>query len=405
MKKKASPNNFDEISMKKKKKGCEAEDKVFSFENDVNKRLSFKEELGRHYDFEKKDKFKVYDGDILNGIKLGYENISNNNHIQDNLSDNFLYDHSIIRQMDLNITVDSSILEKELEELKKFFDKEAFIYYEFTNVTSHKENIVNHLEINKYEYFLENASNQLDKNKSHLINYTYYLEALISLIKNFNSNETSFYLLTPLISNYFFKIQAKSSIWNNKHLSINESGVLISNAFNDMEKKLNDYGIKFCKISQKIVKKDNKKNVRKQSEDIYNQYQILNENFEEKINSLIYVKNYYIQHLFNFYLNEYEDKYFKVISQFPFDNSQYKTCKIHFESITKNDKSIICIKVFGCLFSNQLEKIINFMQDKYSFFNLKISHFYRTNGFYLINSKLENFVEKSEFYDNHFGHK
>ena len=63
--------------MKKKKKGCEAEDKVFSFENDDNKRLSFKEELGRHYDFEKKDKFKVSKSMVdlteLNQAKLEQE--------------------------------------------------------------------------------------------------------------------------------------------------------------------------------------------------------------------------------------------------------------------------------------------------------------------------------------------
>lgn len=405
MKKKASPNKLDDISTKRKKKCVDPEEKVLNFESNLTKRLSFKEELDRVYESEKKEKLKVYDNDILNGYKFGYENNSNNTHIQDNLSENFLYDHSIIKQLDINITIDFSQLDKDLEELKTFFESQNLVYYEYTNAASHKDNLVSHMETNKYEYYFENTSDNFDKNKNQVINYTNYAEALISLLKNFNTNESSFYLITPLISIYFFKINPKSGIWINKHLSINESGILISNAFNDMEKKLNDFGVRFSKITQKQMKKDKKKNGKVQIDDIYSQYHQVNDNFEERSNSLIYMKNYFIQHFFNFFINEYEDKYFKVMSQFPFENCQYKTCKVQFETFSKNEKSNICIKILGCLFSNQLELIIDFLQEKFSSFSLKITHFYRTNGFYIINSKLDNFVEKSEFFDNHFGHK
>jgi len=405
MKKKASPNKLDDVSIKRKKKCTEPEEKVLNCESNLSKRFSFKEELERVYETEKKEKTKVFEDDILNGYKMGYENISSNTHIQENISDSFLYDHSIIREIDINITIELTQLDKELEELKKFFETQSFVYYEYTNVAIHKENIVSYMETNKYEHFFENSSDYFDKNKNQVINYTNYVEALISLLKNFNSNESSFYLLTPLISIYFFKILTKSRVWNNKHVSINESGILISNAFNDMEKKLNDNGVRFNKITQKQAKKDKKKNNKRQIDDIYSQYQQVNDNFEERSNSLLYIKNYYVQQFFNYFLNEYEDKYFKVMSQFPFENGQYKTCTVRFETMNRNDKSIICIKIFGCLFSNQLETIIDNLQEKYSCFTLKITHFYRTNGFYIINSKLDNFVEKSEFFNNHFGHK
>src|SRR5687768_16423048 len=99
MKKKASPSVTDENNIKRKKRLTESEDKMYNFENNLEKRLSFKEELDREYEKEKKEKFKNIDVDIINGYKLAVEPTITS-HLEENLSENFLHDHSVIKQLD-----------------------------------------------------------------------------------------------------------------------------------------------------------------------------------------------------------------------------------------------------------------------------------------------------------------
>lgn len=126
-------------------------------------------------------------------------------------------------------------------------------------------------------------------------------------------------------------------------------------------------------------------------------------NATDSSQSLFYIKNYYKTLLFNFLLNEYEQHFFKIFSPFSFESSNFRQCKLQIDSFIKNDKVHLNLKIFGCVFYDGLDKLINFLSANFSSFSMKLSHFMKsTNYFYKINPKLKTQMERVEYRNNTF---
>ena len=213
-----------------------------------------------------------------------------------------------------------------------------------------------------------------------------------------NTNQEFFYIVSPLISFYFFKLNSNQSYWNNLHSSINNSGVLISNIYNHLENKLKENGIVYHPIIklQSITKSISKKAKHNTNLDKF-QFVGNYEELDQAHNSLVYIKNTHSNLFFNLLVNDFEDNFFKIFSPYPFQSSIYKTCKISVEFIKYENKTSLFIRILGCTFHYKIKEIMTMLENEFNEFSVKLQHFPKTQSYYVVNSKLNIAVEKIEY--------
>ena len=357
--------------------------------------------------------------------------------------DSYPVDHSAIKQIEFELRINTKnqrefnsfddnfpsdlkrIIYEDSTALKNclinYFEKNIKFFYELKN-TNNKENKINHIESNAYSNINEKNIGNLTSNKDDV-----YIESLSHIFSkllddnkceteldevhyknniNFNTikknpeNENKFfYILLPLYACYFFN-NMDSSLWNSKRQEITENGILISNISRNLEKKLNDTEIEFDRIELNepsgsnslniSSKKRNSEKGSKKNSNILTDYThfIQGDNYDQSDSSIIFIKNYNQNLFFNDFINNYEESFFKILSPFPFSNSQCKTNRILIEDIKNGDFIIFRIKIFGCIFQNYLEKILFCLENIFDSFTFSINHFYKTPAFHLANDTL-----------------
>lgn len=242
-----------------------------------------------------------------------------------------------------------------------------------------------------------------------------------------NNENKFFYIVLPLYACYFFN-NLNSTLWKDRKEIISENGILISNMSKNLQKKLEDCEIEFTHISRNLrdVGMNNnstsagnnhnslhntnsrKKQVDKNNKNTtailadYSNIYIQADNAEGAESSIIYIKNFNQILYFNEFLNSHEESNFKILSPFPFSNSQCK--KNHFTLEIMNNKEIfsVKIKIIGCIFQNHLRKLLFLLESISNEFCFSINQFYKTPPFYLCNEKLNHPVEHIKFEKNKY---
>jgi hypothetical protein len=440
---------------------------------------------------ENSNQFNTQLQDIVQSFSVMNNNSKNNsiNNKKNLLSqyekfEKFPFDHSLSKEVDVEIILEAKngkkidkeeliqVAKKITDALNIFFKKCPFNYYEFSNPKARVSYINSSIDNINYDHLYEKHANvnlnsiEVQNKALAVIKDINYISAFSSVYKRFirgevmndnfeNYNPTHpdnfFYLVTPLVSFYFFKYE-DNDFFRSSRQDIDDSGAIISNSHRVLEKNLKDYGVKYSKIEMK--KKDANGNVigtqssGKKSKNNSNKkinlqktiplYSIQNNTSEVEVmnnfitdslstqnsDSLIYIKNYHYSLLFNMILNEYEESSMNIFSPFAFDNSTLHHCKVLTEPFTKPENSSLTVnlKILGCVFNLYLTKLIKFLsgvdvieeigclsevlrkESKYMdfSFNLKFHPFMKTSSFYNIHRKLSGAVDKVFFKDKAF---
>ena len=310
----------------------------------------------------------------------------------------FQYDFSLYKSIDIEIV--SQIPKREQkhkyddykEKCFKFFtDKNKFSYYEFSNTKNNTPYGMSQIDQIPFEpLFRQNfqvffEQNKI-KNKIEMLNKLRrinFISAMNSLYSNFVEENNYFYIITPMHC-FFFNLSQKRGDGNTHNCRSNS--VVLSNTLR-IDKILKDNEINYTKIKREEMKDGEEES-----------------NFNENPATINY---FYMTHFFNTFLNEYEDKTFNVFSPFQFDESVFKRCKITCKSLEKKEQNVIHIQIYGCIFQEDLKKIINYLENKdnhsqlsnYSF-SMKLTKIPTTNSYYLLNENLKHSIEKVEYKDN-----
>lgn len=339
---------------------------------------------------------------------------------------------------------------KEISAMKNilfnYFNKNILFYYEFKNSNNGNENKVNHMEasnsfINNNDKIGSKIASTKEDTYIESLNYIFSKllesnddEVLKSKFNNFsargeNDQENKFfYILLPLYACYFFN-NLESNTWENRKEILNENGILISNVSRNLEKKINDKEISYEKIDanfndlaintnqtyasrRKNSESKSMRNTHNANSNNSNGLNLIN-NYSHFIqgdyneigsdSSIIYIKNYNQVLFFNEFINFYEESYFRIISPFPFANSQCVTNQFYID-VFRNEDSIFTfkVKIIGCVFQTQLIKMLDFFQEYSESFAFGIHHYHKTPAFHLINEKLKQPIENVRYENKKF---
>ena len=324
--------------------------------------------------------------------------------------------------------------------LLNYFNKNILFYYELKN-SNGNESKLNHLEANnsyinnndkigskiatiKEDAYIESLnyifSKLLESNNQNI------LERKFNNFSNRRQNENEnnfFYILLPLYACYFFN-NLESKSWDTRKENLNENGILISNVSRNLEKKINDKGIAYEKIDASLTdisnnnhgyfsrrKYSESKSVRSTTNNTNSSFNYINDyshfiqgDYNEigSDSSIIYIKNYNQVLFFNEFINSYEESYFRIISPFPFANSRCLTNQFFIDVFRNEDCFVFKGKIIGCIFQNQLKKLLEFFQEISECFSFSINHYHKTPAFHLINEKLKQPMENVKYQNKKF---
>lgn len=338
-------------------------------------------------------------------------------------SSEFLFDRSLYRGLEIELNLNENnfpILYKNnpsnganrlkdkkykisdfLNKISSFFnDNTKFIYYEYSNSKLLSFNKFSEGDLLSYRYFYKNFENNLLNREEHMKNLD-YVNTLNDLFFKYNTEKKLFYIMTPL---YTFSFNYKKEI-----------PLLLTNS-KTLEMELKEIGLNDKKnYSIDLIKKEGNKKRKNSNNNSNNIYEMEEENFEnEDIKNFnndhpLGIKELYVGHLFNYFINHNMQNPFNIFSNFQFEGASYKKCKTNIYNIPRNEKETntnytVNIRIEGIIFEEQLKDIINFFKKEFSTLNytVKLNKVRTTNNFYFENKKLDNSFNRFEYKDNNY---
>lgn len=241
--------------------------------------------------------------------------------------------------------------------LNLFFKKCPFIYYEFSNPKGRMNFINSSIDNINYDFLYEkhanvNLNSIENQNKAlSVIKDINYISAFSSVFKrfirgeimneqfeNYNSQlwDNLFYIVTPMVTFYFAKFE-KSEFWTRSGEEVRDTGAFISNSHRVLDKMLKDYGIAYKRI---VVKKleNNKKNKQAPTIPLYS---IQNNTSEVEIMSnFITDGNNQISESLIYITKYYYTLLFNMILNEYEDSSMNIYCPFPFENSTRHNCKI-----------------------------------------------------------------
>ncbi len=367
----------------------------------------------------------LFNQDLQKDIKLTHQDFGSE----------FPIDHSFLKQIEIEIPLnscrinlnskyknkknensDDEIAKQKKELLNQHFENNPIVYYEFTNSkaqinSTSVSSTLSTLDLNNfqnlYDHLYSNNNHKIDFEKD--MNYIEVMSSVYQKFLNHNVNKDIindfFYIVSPLICFYFFKLSSDNplykSCWEACNSGIKSSGLLISNMYSNLENKLRDYEIKIFELKSNNTGKTNSKKIKHLTN--LEKFQFVG-NYDEldQTNPYLISGAKDTNSYFNMIINDFEDNFFKIFTPFPFQSATYRTSKISIE-YTKNEfKSCLNIKVKGCIFHYQVKEILSILEKEFSKYSIKLHYFPKTQTFFSANSKLYVSVEKVEYQDESY---
>jgi len=443
IKAKGSYSDFEKIDLKKKL----FDFKILQNDSEItdplkNLKKNKKKDIFNYLEFENypcdHSAIKQIDFDLKIDLSHLVTEVNNRNFNNENSSTNVIFNKKTANDFSNEISAYKN-------SLLNYFYKNLLFYYEFKNTNNNNnEGKINNIEVNNN--FLNNCEKMGSKITStkediyiESLNYifaklletnsdTLSKSGLYNISSTFENEKENkfFYILLPLYACYFFN-NLDTPFWDARKENIKESGILISNISKNMEKKINDNEIEFERIDANFSELNNLASTngiisrRKNSESRsirnansnsnnninyisdYTRY-IQGDNYEaNNDSSIIYIKNFNQILFFNQFINSYEENSFKIISPFPFANSQCLTNQF-FIDVFKNEENSFTfkIKIIGFVFQTQLKKLLTNFQKISETFSFNIYHFYKTTAFHLVNENLKYPIENVKYENKKF---
>ena len=317
------------------------------------------------------------------------------------------YDYSLYTHIEIELTftnIDEESKENFISNVNEFLlNEKNFTYYEYSNTKNMNYFALSSVDQLQYEYYYKDNFSEMFrmktmKNKLELLNKLKrinYINALTSLYKTFYESNSEFYILTSLHAYYFnnktHSIQRtkRNSRSNNKY-----KGILITNTIS-LNKRLSDYDIEPIKLNMHNEESKNNDDM-----------EIDSNNIDD---SPAFIPYEDMTLFYNMFIEDNHNKHFNIISPFNFEESTCRKCKFNIKHFTKNASTVITINIHGCIFQNELEKMIDYIHTSKSThslkqltFTMKLTRVSTTDSFYIANSKLTKPTNKVEYKDNEY---
>ena len=299
---------------------------------------------------------------------------------------------------------DNKKIKKEIISLlnKFLIDQKNFFWFEFSNSRNISFNKLSEGDYLLYRLYFKEFDN-IDinsNNKGDYIKQIDYVNTMNNLFYKFIVNQKLFYIITPLYSFSFDYNKEIPLLLNNSkalEMELNKNDIKIIKFKTKLEKnKSNLYSNK---------EEPKKKGTLNYNSDI-NKIEINEDETNEKENALLGIRRLHIGLFYNYFINQNISKPFNIFSNFEFEGGIYRKCKFQIININSfgNTNENFEVKIEGIIFVENIYEIVNYIKNELNidFFSVRLNKIKNTSCFYLENENIESSFDKFDVKRDNF---